>query len=187
MLNISNNSTVHDVDYNRRQISCFTTFAVGKVSLNCDGVLLLVVSRFKCRGNNIIVCNARQPPRRGYVRYLTHGLQNDGCQSIPSGLFPSRFPTTILRAFPISSMRDTCTAHLIILIIFEDYKLWSFSLFRFLHSRVTSSLVCPHHSVLKHSHRTFSFNVRDQASHPYKRTGTIFIYYNNKCISSPRG
>jgi hypothetical protein len=53
---------------------------------------------------------------------------------LPSGLFPSGFPTNILHAFLVFPIRATCHAHvtpleLIILIMFgEEYKLWSSSL-----------------------------------------------------------
>jgi len=51
---------------------------------------------------------------------------------LPSGLFPWCFPTKILEAFLISTMRATRPAHirlhLIIQILFgEAFKLWSFS------------------------------------------------------------
>jgi hypothetical protein len=59
---------------------------------------------------------------------------------LPSGLFPSGFPTNILCAFRFSSNRPTCAAHLILLdLIFvimfgEEYGLWSSSFCSFLSS-----------------------------------------------------
>jgi hypothetical protein len=53
---------------------------------------------------------------------------------LPSGLYPSGFPTNILYAFLVSPLRVTCPAHLIlldliILIMFsEEHNLWSSSL-----------------------------------------------------------
>ncbi|PNF14089.1 hypothetical protein B7P43_G01064, partial [Cryptotermes secundus] len=66
-----------------------------------------------------------------------------------SGLFPTGFPTNIPYAFVFSPIRATCSAHLILLdliilvILGEEYSLWSCSLCNFLQPPVTSSLFGP--------------------------------------------
>jgi hypothetical protein len=58
---------------------------------------------------------------------------------LPSGLFPSGFPTNILYAFRFSPIRSTCAAHLIILdviiLVILGEELRSSSLCSFLQSR----------------------------------------------------
>jgi len=65
----------------------------------------------------------------------------------PSGLLPSSFPTKTLYMPLLSSIRGTCSAHLILLdlitrtIFGEEHRSLSSSLCIFLHSPVTSSLL----------------------------------------------
>jgi hypothetical protein len=64
---------------------------------------------------------------------------------LPSGLFPSGFPTNIVYAFLVSPIRDTCPAYFMLLdllaltIFGKEYKLLSSSLCSFLQPPVTSS------------------------------------------------
>ena len=93
---------------------------------------------------------------------------------LPSGHFPSSFPTKTLYTHLLSLIRATRPAHLILLdlitwtILGKEYRSLS-SLCSFLHSPVTSSLLGPNillNTLSLHS----SLSVSNYVSHPYKTT-----------------
>jgi hypothetical protein len=106
---------------------------------------------------------------------------------LPSGLFPSVFPTKTLYTPLLSTIRATCPTHLILLdmitrtILGEQFRSWSSSIRNFLHSPVTSSFLGPNIVLNILFSNTLnlrsSLNVSDQVSHPYRTTSKIPVLY----------
>ena len=104
---------------------------------------------------------------------------------IPSGLFPSGFPTK--QFINLSSIHATSPAHLILLhlitrIVFsKQYRSLRSSLCSLLHSPVTSSLLGP--NILLNTLFSNTLNLRSslnasyQVSHTYRTTGKIIVLF----------
>ena len=104
---------------------------------------------------------------------------------LPSGLFPTGFPTKTLYTTLLSPICATCPVHLILLNLItqpmfsEKYRSLSSSLSSFLHSAVTLSLLGPNILLNTLFSNTLSLrsslNVSDQVSRLYKTTGKVMV------------
>jgi hypothetical protein len=79
-----------------------------------------------------------------YLRYILI-LSTHLRLGLHSGLSPTGFPTNILHAFLLNTIRSICPVHLILIDLItlielgEEWKLWSSSVCSFLQTSVTSS------------------------------------------------
>ena len=114
------------------------------------------------------------------ILILSSNLRMD----LPSGLFPSCFPTKTLYVPLFSPIRVKCPAHPIFLdlitrkIFCEKYRQLSSSLCSFLHSPVPSFILGPNillSTLFSTPSLRSSLNVSDKVSYPYKTTGKIVV------------
>ena len=123
-------------------------------------------------------------PTSHFLEILPNIIHQSTLRS-PQWSLSLRFPQEDPIHPPHGPKRATCPAHLSLLdlitrtILGEEYKSFSSSLCKLLHSPVTSSLLGPNILLNTMFSNTLSFlssrNVSDQLSHPYKTTGKIIV------------
>ena len=105
---------------------------------------------------------------------------------LPSGLFPSGFPTKSFYTSHLSPTPAKFPAHHILdfvtrKLLGEQYRSLSSSVCSFLHSPVTSFLIGPNillNTLFSNTLSLRSFlNMSDQVSHPYKRRSKVIVLY----------
>ena len=125
------------------------------------------------------------PPHPTFWRF-TLILSSYLCLRLPSGLFPSGFPTKILRTPLLSPICATCPTHLILLdfstrtIVGEENRSFSFSLCSFIHSLLPLPLrpkYFPEHPSLKHSQPTFLPEYERPSFTPIQNNRKIIVLY----------
>jgi hypothetical protein len=111
---------------------------------------------------------------------------------LPSGFFPSGFPTETMYTPLFCLIRATCPAYLILdlitrIVFGEQYRSLSSSLCRFLHTPVTWSLFGSNILLSTLFSITLSLrsslNVDDQVPLPYKTTGKIIVHIHKHYVN----
>ena len=140
-------STIHILHWSMAQSP---SWEADRISASQEITRILWNPKVNCR-IHLSLSHARsiqsKPPHlNSWISILILSSQRLG---LPSGLFPSGFPTKILYTWLLSPIHATCPSHLIILDLItritfsEQYRSLSSSLCSFLHSPVTSSLLDP--------------------------------------------
>ena len=148
-----------------------------------EGSLLHLQEPTTCRypkPDQFSPCNPHHTSRKSILILSSHL-----CLGLPSGLFPSGFPTKTLYAPILSRLCATCSTHVILLslitwIIFGEKYRSEATHYAVFSTPITSSLLGPNilntlfsNTLSRHS----SLSVGDQVSHPHKTTGKSIVLH----------